>query len=105
MDYFCTEKALAEMDKLSPSDLDGYAEDYDSPSGCIIVTDGFDSIYLSTKEDYLPSSRLILYDENYMSIEYFENGIPTWLDPVPGLRIYEADWNGGRWEFTKVNGL
>lgn len=102
MNYYCTAKAVPAMNTLSPEEINEYMEDFGSPEGTIIVTDGYDSTYLTKPEDYKPSSRLIQYDEEYMSIEYFENGIPSWLDPIPGTTIYAADWTGDHWEYTKM---
>lgn len=104
MDYFCSEKAIPCMQRLTPEDLADIFSDDDVPSGHIFITDGFCD-YLVTKSDMLPNSRLITLDTPYMVIEYFENGIPSWLDPVPGTRIYEAEWTMDRWEFTKVSGI
>lgn len=105
MDYFCSEKALPCMKTLTPEDIADILNDDDVPSGHIFITDGFSGSYLVSQSDMLPTSRLIVNDTPYMVIEYFENGIPTWLDPVPGTRIYEAVWAGSEWEFTKVAGI
>ena len=105
MDYFCSENALPCMRNLTPDDLDEMIFSEYVPDGHIFITDNFSGSYLLTKSDMLPTSRMIVYNNPHIIIEYFENGIPTWLDPVPGLRIYEADWTGDRWEFTKVSGI
>lgn len=70
------------------------------------MTDHFSAVYLMNKFDFRDSSRLIQHDENYMEIGHFENGIPEWLDPVPGTRIYMAEWtDDNHWELTKVSGI
>lgn len=105
MDYFCSEKALPCMKTLTPEDITKFTYTEEIPSGHIFITDGFAESYLVAQSDMLPTSRLIVNEYEYYVIEYFENGIPSWLDPVPGTRIYEAEWKGSEWEFTKVAGI
>lgn len=105
MDIFCTEKSMEALKQLSPDDIDYYLDTYDSPSGHIFVTDEMDTAYLMAKTDFQDTSRLIESDEQYMSIEYFENGIPEWLEPIPGTRYYLAEWTGSEWHFEKVAGI
>lgn len=105
MDYYCTEHAQNFMSDLSPEDISECIEYYESPTGCILITDNYDNTYLTTPSDFQADSRLIQYNESFMSVEYFENGIPTWLNPLPGLRIYLAEWAGSSWKFTKVQGI
>lgn len=105
MDYYCTRAALPTLEAMTPEDINDYLEEYSAPTGCIIVTDSFDNTYLTSADDFQAESRLIKYDDNYISIEYFENGIPDWLFPKKGIAIYAADWTGERWEFSKVSGI
>lgn len=105
MDFFCSEKALPCMKALSQEDISEIIATEETPSGHIFITDGFSGSYLVTQSDMLPTSRLIVNDDEYTVIEYFENGIPSWLEPVPGTRIYEAEWTGSEWKFTKVAGI
>ena len=104
-DLFVSEMAITCLKKLTPEDISDYIESYDAPKNHIIITDHFSADYLMNKFDFKDTSRLLKYDEPFMAVEYFENGIPEWLDPVPGTRIYLAEWNGTGWDLTKVSGI
>lgn len=105
MEYFCSKNALEFMRTVTPADLADYLDSYDAPSGHVIITNEADTTYILKKDDLNPNSRIIKYEDYYMSVEYFENGIPSWLLPIPGIRIYLAEWTGSSWEFTKVSGI
>ena len=102
-DYFCTERSMEKMRTLSPDDIEEYIFTESSPEGFAIIHT-CSTIYLAAVEDFQADSRIVQYDP-YMPIEYFENGIPEWLNPLPGLRTYYADWTGSTWEFTKASGI
>lgn len=102
MDIFCTTASMAKLKLLSPDEVRDYLDTYDSPNGYIFVTNELDTVYLLAVTDLKADSRLI--GEQYMSIEHFENGIPSWLGTLPMLTIYLAEWNGQEWDFTKVSG-
>lgn len=103
-DYFCSESALALMKKITPADIDECIDTEAAPSGHVLITDNFTATYLMNRTDFKPTSRLLKYDD-VLAIEYFENGIPEWLDPIPGVRIYLAEWTGSEWNFTNVQGI
>ena len=104
-DLYCSEMSKHLLEKMTPEDIADYIDTEDAPKNHIIITDNFSADYFLNKYDFKDSSRLLQYNESFMAIEYFENGIPEWLDPVPGMRIYLAEWNGSNWEFTKVSGI
>lgn len=102
MDYYCTAAAIPIMDKLTPDAISELLDEYGYPEGGILITDGWKSAYVANTTDFKPTSRLIQYEDYYTSIEYFENGIPEWLEPVPGITIYAADWEGDHWDYSKM---
>lgn len=102
MDYYCTAAAVSIMNKLTPDDINDLLDEYGYPDGGILITDGYESTYIANESDFKPESRLIKYGDHYTSIEYFENGIPKWLDPLPGITVYAAEWEGSEWKYTKM---
>lgn len=103
-DYYCSQAALDCMRTLTPADIDDYIDIDDAPGGHVIITDGYTADYLMNRTDFKESSRMVKYDA-MLTIEHFENGIPEWLEMIPGTRIYLAEWTGSEWEFTKVEGI
>ena len=101
-DLFCTDTVKDLLQTMTPDDVDEYIEEEEALDGCVIVTDGFSATYLLSQDDFKRSSRLIEFDEQYMVVEYFENGIPEWLEPLPRT-VYMCEWNGDDWTFTKVS--
>lgn len=103
MDYFCTEASKEKMCDLSPEDIAELIATWDAPEGYAIIHN-YSTAYLAAMQDFQSDSRIVKYD-TCLAIEYFENGIPEWLYPLPGLRTYYADWTGTHWEFTKASGI
>lgn len=100
-EYYCS---ASSKDRLAAATLEDFAEwleDEEIPNGYVIVSDGI-THYFMTAGDFQEDSAV--HDEPLMQIEYFENGIPGWLKPYPGIRIYLAEWDG-QWQFTKVSGI
>ena len=111
--YFCTNRTLDLMQLFAPKSLDEeinvlYDEEDSEliPFGYKVIRNELDDTrYIVSLADFLPDSPLQdVVEDQLMTIEYFENGIPGWLKPLPGLRIYLAEWNG-QWQFTKVSGI
>lgn len=99
-DYFVSETARSQLDSLSSSDIEACFEDMDSPDGLIIVTDNFSAVYVMTPADFSKEAKWTASDP-FMTIEYFENGIPSWLNPLP-VPIYFAVWNGSPWDYARI---
>jgi hypothetical protein len=102
MNYYCTAAAVPIMNALTPEDIEDLLNDYGYPDGGILITDGYESTCIASQTDFKPTSRLIEFEDFYTSIEYFENGIPEWLEPKPGIVIFSALWTGKQWEYTKM---
>lgn len=102
MNYYCTTQAITIMDKLTPEDIAEFLDEYSYPDGGVLITDSYETTCIAAEKDFKPTSRLIKYEDKYMSIEYFENGIPEWLDPIPGITINIADWETDHWEYTRT---
>lgn len=104
IDYFCSENALECMKTLTPDDFQEFIDTEETPDGHVVVTDDWTATYLLNRTDIKPDSTR--FDEEPVAvIEYFENGIPEWLDPIPGTRFYLAEWTGSEWKFTKASGI
>lgn len=103
-DFFCTDAAMDKMRTMTPNDFTEYLEDMDAPKGYIMISD-WETVYLCVKSDFQADSPYIDEDDNLFLLEYFENGIPDWVGPKPGLRTYYADWTGSDWTFTKASGI
>lgn len=101
MNYYCTAAAMPAMNKLSPEDINDLIDEESFPEGCFLVTDGWKNICLTSQRDFQPNSRVLKYGDFFTVIEYFENGIPEWLAPIPNLTLYAAEWNGGEWKYTQ----
>jgi len=106
LDVFCSQMALECLKLMTVYDIADCLKAYDAPENHIIVTDYFSAVYLMNKFDFRDYSRLLKNNKNFTTVEHFENGIPEWLDPVPGTRIYLAEWtDDNHWELTKVSGI
>ena len=104
MDLFCTtatKEVLTER-QYTPEDIAEYLNEETAPFGCVFVSDGWTAAYLMCESDFKPTSSLREYDDEYMVIEHFENGIPRWLEPMPTI-YYLCEWTDSEWTFTKVS--
>lgn len=94
IDYYCTELSKSEMEKLSPDEIAERISDGIAPSGCAIITNNYDTVYVMSLEDFHSDSRVVLYDPVF-ELEYFENGIPDWLRPKRGILYYHCSYSDG----------
>lgn len=98
-DYYCTEKARSLMETLSPEEISERIAEYNAPDGHVIVTDRFSAVYVMSVDDFQPDSRVVLYDPVF-ELEYFEHGIPDWLNPKSVLTYYYCSYTDG-WTFEE----
>lgn len=113
-DYYCTKTTLDLIKQFTPETLEDeikvlYDEEDSEliPLGYkVIRSEMNDTRYIVSLKDFLADSLLQeVPEDQLLTIEHFENGLPNWLAPIPGLRIYLADWDGQEWQFTKVSGI
>lgn len=114
MDYICTEATRSLFNGVSPSEIEDNVqllyEEVDSslfPIGYkVIRSEANDTRYIIVLSDLIESSPLLEVEEDQlMTIEHFENGLPSWLGVKPGTRYYLAEWTGSEWHFEKVAGI
>lgn len=102
MDYFCTKAALDYVSRITPESLEYGIRAGDPPFGYILITNK-ETTYIAKRSDFKTPGTIDNYDD-YIAVEYFDNGIPEWLDPLPGISVYLAEYSDG-WKFTKVSGI
>lgn len=98
-DYYCSESAKNEMERLTPEDIDTIIEEFDAPDGHAVIS-SYNTVYFMSLDDFQPDSRVVLYDPVF-EIEYFENGVPEWLKPKHGIAYYYCTWTRNRWNFEE----
>ena len=113
-DYYCTKSTIELVKQFTPSSLEDEIkvlydeEDSDLiPFGYkVIRSEANDTYYLVSLTDFLKSSFMHdVKEDQLVTIEHFENGIPDWFEMIPGTAVYLADWDGQEWQFTKVSGI
>lgn len=103
-DYICSGSAIdgGWFDKLSPSDLSELLEDGDEVGNLVLIEPELgDEMYIMTTKDFQTNSRVHEAENRMLTIEYLENGLPSWLFPEKGINYYLAEYDGSKWKFTE----
>ena len=112
-DIFCTKATMDLLKQFTPASLESeitvlYDEEDSEliPLGYkVIRSEMNDTYYIVSLSDFRESSFVHdVKEDQLVTIEHFENGLPEWFEMIPGTAIYLAEWNG-QWCCTKASGI
>lgn len=112
-DYYCTNRTQQLLNKFTPQSLEEEIQALYNEEDSELIPLGYkvirsemnDTYYIVSLSDFRESSFVHnVKEDQLVTIEHFENGLPEWFEMIPGTAIYLAEWNG-QWCFTKVSGI